>query len=117
MIWIAPSEKEALTTTLEKRLWDAADQFRADAGLTFIRFAEVRFAAQRAKLEKAGPLSCCGSRVDKPPAYRAGGFDFVLPNALFKVKGVDGPGRHFRSNVPRTDIATATSTNAKGAIS
>jgi len=29
MEWIAPSEKDALTDTLEKRLWDTADQFRA----------------------------------------------------------------------------------------
>jgi hypothetical protein len=48
---------------LENRLWDAADQFRANSGLKsqeysapvlgliFLRFAEVRFAAQRAKLE------------------------------------------------------------------
>ena len=28
MIWIAPSEKDTATGTLEKHLWDAADQFR-----------------------------------------------------------------------------------------
>lgn len=33
MIWIAPSEKAAATADLEKRLWDAADQFRANSGL------------------------------------------------------------------------------------
>ncbi len=33
MQWIAPSEKDSGTTTLEKRLWDAADQFRANSGL------------------------------------------------------------------------------------
>ena len=65
MRWVAPSEKDTATATLEKRLWDAADQFRANSGLKsqeysapvlgliFLRFAEVRFAAQRAKLEKA----------------------------------------------------------------
>jgi type I restriction enzyme M protein len=64
MYWIAPSEKEAADGTLEKRLWAAADQFRANSGLKsqeysapvvgliFLRFAEVRFAAQRARLEK-----------------------------------------------------------------
>ena len=64
MHWIAPSEKDDASATLEKRLWDAADQFRANSGLKsqeysapvlgliFLRFAEVRFAAQRAKLEK-----------------------------------------------------------------
>ena len=69
MNWIAPSEKDTATETLEKRLWAAADQFRANSGLKaqeysapvlgliFLRFAEVRFAAQRAKLEKAGASS------------------------------------------------------------
>jgi type I restriction enzyme M protein len=33
MRWIAPSEKDAASATLEKRLWDAADQFRANSGL------------------------------------------------------------------------------------
>jgi type I restriction enzyme M protein len=59
MHWIAPAEKDTATTTLEKSLWDAADQFRANSGLRsqeysspvlgliFLRFAEVRFAAQR----------------------------------------------------------------------
>ena len=31
--WIAPPEKDTATTTLEKRLWDAADRFRANFGL------------------------------------------------------------------------------------
>jgi type I restriction enzyme M protein len=54
MIWIAPSEKDALTETLEKRRWESADQFRANSGLKaqeysgpilgiiFLRFAEVK---------------------------------------------------------------------------
>jgi type I restriction enzyme M protein len=53
MRWVAPSEKDAATATLEERLWDAADQFRANSGLKsqeysspvlgliFLRFAEV----------------------------------------------------------------------------
>jgi hypothetical protein len=65
MQWIAPSEKDAASTSLEKRLWDAADQFRANSGLKaqeysgpilgliFLRFAEVRFAVQRSRLEGA----------------------------------------------------------------
>ena len=32
MQWIAPSEKDTATDTLEKRLWDAADQFLTHAG-------------------------------------------------------------------------------------
>ena len=33
MIWIAPSEKDSDNAALEKRLWDAADEFRANSGL------------------------------------------------------------------------------------
>ena len=69
MLWIAPSEKDTANATLEKRLWDAADQFRANSGLKaqeysgpilgliFLRFAEVRFAIQRTKLEAASTSS------------------------------------------------------------
>ena len=32
MHWTAPTEKDAAATSLEKRLWDAADQFRANSG-------------------------------------------------------------------------------------
>jgi len=64
MIWIAPSEKDTDNAALEKRLRDAADQFRGNSGLKseeysapvlgliFLRFAEVRFAIQDANLEK-----------------------------------------------------------------
>jgi hypothetical protein len=34
MHWIAPSKKDAANDTLEKRLWAAADQLRANSGLT-----------------------------------------------------------------------------------
>jgi len=95
MHWIAPAEKDAATATLEKRLWDAADQFRANSGLTaaqysqpalgliFLRFAEVRFAAQRRKLEKAGASSRRGSRVDDPTAYLAEGTLYLGPESRF----------------------------------
>ncbi len=33
MTWISPSAKDADNAALEKRLWDAADQFRANSGL------------------------------------------------------------------------------------
>lgn len=95
MQWIAPAEKDSATTTLEKRLWEAADQFRANSGLKaqeysgpilgliFLRFAEVRFAAQRAKLEKAGASSRRGSRVDEPAAYHAENVLYLAPEARF----------------------------------
>jgi type I restriction enzyme M protein len=93
--WIAPSEKDAASTSLEKRLWDAADQFRANSGLKaqeysgpilgliFLRFAEVRFAIQRAKLEGASTSSRRGSRVDEPAAYHAEGILYLAPEARF----------------------------------
>ncbi|MDO8959487.1 MAG: class I SAM-dependent DNA methyltransferase [Rhodocyclaceae bacterium] len=95
MLWIAPSEKDAASTSLEKRLWDAADQFRANSGLKaqeysgpilgliFLRFAEVRFAIQRTKLEGAGASSRRGSRVDEPAAYHAEGILYLAPEARF----------------------------------
>ena len=95
MIWIAPAEKDAASAALENRLWDAADQFRANSGLKpqeysgpilgliFLRFAELRFAIQRAKLEKAGASSRRGSRVDEPAAYHAEGVLFLAPEARF----------------------------------
>ena len=91
MHWIASSEKDRVTGALEKRLWDAADQFRANSGLKsqeysapvlgliFLRFAEVRFAAQRAKLGEAGASSRRGSRVDDPAAYHAEGILYLTP--------------------------------------
>jgi len=95
MQWIAPAEKDTATASLEKRLWDSADQFRANSGLKaqeysgpilgiiFLRFAELRFAAQRAKLEKTGASSRRSSRVDEPSAYHADGILYLAPNARF----------------------------------
>jgi type I restriction enzyme M protein len=95
MQWIAPSEKDSATTTLEKRLWDAADQFRANSGLKpqeysgpilgliFLRFAEVRFATLRARLEAAGSTNRRGSRVDDPTAYQAESVLYLSPEARF----------------------------------
>ncbi len=95
MIWVAPSEKDTATDTLEKRLWAAADQFRANSGLSaaqysqpvlgliFLRFAEVRFAAQRTKLEKTVASARRGSRIDEPAAYHAEGILYLPAEARF----------------------------------
>ncbi len=95
MLWIAPSEKDSASTSLEKRLWDAADQFRANSGLKaqeysgpilgliFLRFAEVRFAIQRTKLEGASASSRRSSRVEEPTAYHAEGILYLTPEARF----------------------------------
>jgi type I restriction enzyme M protein len=95
MHWIAPSEKNTANAALEKRLWDAADQFRANSGLKaqeysapvlgliFLLFAEVRFAAQRAKLEKGEISTRRGSRLDEPAAYHAEGILYLPAEARF----------------------------------
>ncbi|MHB8211209.1 MAG: N-6 DNA methylase [Acidithiobacillus sp.] len=95
MHWIAPSEKDTASATLEKRLWDTADQFRANSGLKaqeysgpilgliFLRFAEVRFAIQRIKLEGTRASSRRGSRVDEPAAYHAESILYLSPEARF----------------------------------
>ena len=96
MQWIAPSEKDTATNTLEKRLWEAADQLRANSGLTaaqystpvlgliFLRFAEARFAKHRGELEKASSTGRRGSsRIDEPGAYHAEGVVYLTPNARY----------------------------------
>lgn len=64
MHWVAPSERDNNNGTLEKRLWAAADQLRANSGLTsqqysqpvlgliFLRFADARFTIRHAELQK-----------------------------------------------------------------
>ena len=93
--WIAPPEKDAAKTALEKNLWDAADQFRANSGLKaqeysgpilgliFLRFAEVRFLARRAVLEEAEASSRRGSRLEEPGAYHADGVLYLAEQARF----------------------------------
>lgn len=115
MTWIAPTEKDTVTETLEKRLWASADQFRANSGLKaqeysgpilgiiFLRFAEVRFALQRAKLEKTSASSRRGSRVDEPAAYHAEGILFLAAHARFAR----------RKAGPSTQVATSASRRAR----
>jgi type I restriction enzyme M protein len=95
MIWVAPAEKDTGTETLEDRLWKAADQLRANSGLTpaqysqpvlgliFLRFAEVRFNKKRTALERQAAGSRRGSRVDDPTAYQADGLLYLTPKARF----------------------------------
>ncbi len=95
MHWIAPTEKDSTNGTLEKNLWSAADQFRANSGLKaqeysgpilgiiFLRFADVRFTKHRTKLEKSSASSRRGSRVDEPAAYHAEGILYLTPNARY----------------------------------
>ena len=96
MRWVAPPEKDAGTDTLERRLWEAADQLRANSGLSaaqysqpvlgliFLRFAEARFSVRRAALEKQGAGSRRGSRLDDASAYHAEGVLYLEPAARFE---------------------------------
>ena len=96
MSWIAPSARDIASDALEKRLWDAADQFRANSGLKpqeysapvlgliFLRFADARFSAQHTKLVKAGGSSRRPSRVAEPAAYHAEGILYLPPEARFE---------------------------------
>lgn len=95
MQWIAPPEKNVANETLEKKLWDAADQLRANSGLTaaqysqpvlgliFLKFAEGRFLKRRQSLEKSASSSRRGSRVDDPSAYHTEGALYLAPEARF----------------------------------
>ena len=96
MRWIAPTEKDAANQTLEKCLWAAADQFRANSGLKarqystpvlgliFPRFAVARFAQRRVQLEKTGTSARRGtSRIDDPKVYMAEGVVYLTPSARF----------------------------------
>jgi len=96
MHWIAPTERDTATDTLEQRLWNAADQFRANSGLTaaqysapvlgliFLLFAETRFAKRRVELESAGASSRrATSRTDDPAAYHAESVVFLPEAARF----------------------------------
>src|SRR3954469_5044460 len=94
MRWIAPPPKDTSGATLEKRLWSAADELRANSGLTsaqysqpvlgliFLRFADAKFAGRRAALEKAA-TGRRGARVDDPAAYHASGVLFLPAEARF----------------------------------
>ena len=97
MQWVAPSENDKATVTFEKRLWDAANQFRANSGLTsaqysgpvlgliFLRFAEARFDKCRDELEMAGASPRRGiSRIDDPAAYHAAGVMYLPQDARFE---------------------------------
>src|SRR6516164_512003 len=94
MKWIAPPAKDAGTITLEKRLWEGADDFRANSGLKsseyappvlgliFLRFADARFSARRTDLEQTAS-GRRGSRVEDPTAYHAAGVLFLPDEARY----------------------------------
>ena len=101
--WVAPPWRDPEAKSLEARLWDAADELRANSnlkssqysapvlGLIFLRFADVRFQAQRAKLaEAAGTAAAAessrrGSQVDAPGAYHAAGVIYLPESARWQA--------------------------------
>ena len=94
MEWIAPASKDTATKTLEKQLWDAADELRANSGLTaaqysqpilgliFLKFADARFQRRRDQLAKQ-PTGRRGSRLDDPGSYHEEGVLFLQPAVRF----------------------------------
>lgn len=70
MHWITLTEKDCATASLEKRLWDAADQFRANSGLKAHEYSgpildpgcmfvqSRRFVAEHQKKPAAESLRC-----------------------------------------------------------
>ena len=93
--WVAPTERDAGRDSLEKKLWAAADEMRANSGLKsseysnpvlgliFLRFAEVRYANARKELEKQEAGGRRASRLDDPTAYHARGVIFLDPVARY----------------------------------
>lgn len=77
---------------LEKRLWEAADQFRANSGLKaseystpvlgliFLRFADARFEAAQGEIGSKGT----GRRQPGKTDYHARGVLFLKPEARFR---------------------------------
>jgi len=109
MRWIAPASKDTATATLEKQLWAAADELRANSGLKlaqyhqpvlgliFLRFADAKFAARRAELEKSA-TGRRGSRVDDAGSYHAAGVLFLPPEARFgELLAYPEGGKHGKS--------------------
>jgi type I restriction enzyme M protein len=95
--WIEPPEKGSALKELEDSLWKAADQFRANSNLTaaqysqpvlgliFLRFADTRFMAQRAKVEKAASSGRrAAPAIDDPRAYQAVGILYLNKKARFE---------------------------------
>lgn len=78
-------------TELENRLWDAADELRANSGLKaseyaspvlgliFLRFADARFEAARERIEEKGT----SRRTIGPSDYQAEGLVYLGPEARF----------------------------------
>ena len=97
MQWIAPRETDLASKSLENKLWEAADQFRANSGLTaaeysrpilgliFLRFADVRFQKVRAELESQATTARRTVNADDIRRYHAEGVVYLSPGARFET--------------------------------
>jgi hypothetical protein len=90
--WVAPPERDLGKAAMERNLWEAADQFRANSGLKaqeysgpilgliFLRFADARFMPRWRELKAAGGRERRGSREEDPPTpTRARGCSICPP--------------------------------------
>ena len=119
--WVAPPYRDPEAKSLEKKLWDAADELRANSnlkssqysapvlGLIFLRFADVRFQARRAELEAAAASSRRGSQVEVPSAYHAAGVIWLPESARWQrlVELPEGAGAGAVVNAAMGDIEAA----------
>jgi SAM-dependent methyltransferase len=88
-------EKAADIAELERRLWAAADQLRANSnlmpseysgpvlGLLFLRYAEKRFAEAEGRIGLVGSLKPGGRREVTPQDYIREGIVYLPPEARF----------------------------------
>jgi type I restriction-modification system DNA methylase subunit len=93
---VAPPERDLGKAAMEKSLWEAADQFRANSGLKaqeysgpilgliFLRFADARFTPHWQKLKAAGGSERRGSREEDPNAYQSEGLLYLPPGARYQ---------------------------------
>ena len=90
---------------MEKSLWEAADQFRANSGLKaqehsgpilgliFLWFADARFLPRWQQLKAAGGSELRGSRENDPNFYQSEGLLDLPPCSRYQEL-LDNPGRY-----------------------
>jgi type I restriction enzyme M protein len=94
--WVAPPERDLGKAAMERNLWEAADQFRANSGLKaqeysgpilgliFLRFADARFMPLWQTLAAGGGSERRPSRQEDPNAYQSEGLLYLPPGARYQ---------------------------------
>jgi type I restriction enzyme M protein len=94
--WVAPPERDLGKAAMEKSLWEAADQFRANSGLKaqeysgpilgliFLRFADARFMPRWQELKAVGGSERRPSREEDPNAYQSEGLLYLPPGSRYQ---------------------------------